>query len=73
MELLWWRCVWEHVFCAPPVPAGSELQCPMPADDGVCGTFLLYLPCATRAEAEAGQTGQGPATWAPWARGERWP
>lgn len=71
MELLWWRCVWEHVFAAPPVPEGGELQCPMPDEDGVCGTFFIYMPYATKEEAEAGQVGQGTGKWAPWARGER--
>ena len=67
MESLWWRCVWEHVFAAPPVPEGGELRCPMPDDDGVYGTFFLYRPYATKEEAEAGHVSQGPGKWAPWA------
>lgn len=69
MEMLWWRCVWEHIFSAPPVPEGGELQCPMPNDDEVCGTYFLYMPYATKAAAEAFAVGQGPGKWAPWARG----
>jgi hypothetical protein len=68
---LWWRCVWGHVFPAPPVPDGGELQCPLHDDHGVCGTFFLFMPYGTQAEAERGEVLQGPGKWAPWARGER--
>ena len=42
----------------------------MHTEDGVCGTFFLYMPYGTLAEAETGELSQGPGKWAPWARGE---
>jgi hypothetical protein len=69
MEMLWWRCAWDHVFPAPPVPEGAEMQCPGFDDTGPCATYFIYMPFASEAEARRGAVGSGEAKWAPWARG----
>jgi len=67
--MLWWRCVWDHVFSAPPVAEGDDLACPAFDDGGPCATSFIYMPFASEDEARHGKVGTGEAKWAPWARG----
>jgi hypothetical protein len=68
VDVLWWRCVWDHVFPSPTVADGEDLQCPVSTESGdPCGTSFIYRPFATEEEAR-GELPSGAERSAPWAR-----